>query len=189
MKEQGRVADEQRINQNTALRTVTHTFPRQRGRRMSEHVDWAQVARYLDDLYTASDGLERMFPGRKFTLDGHLVGSIGEVVAAYIFDLDLNPASTLGHDARAPDGRNVEIKLTQGRSVAIRHEPEHLIVLHRPKGGRMRLVFNGPGALAWTAASTMQKNGTRPISLARLSQLAASVAVGERLPVVREPPV
>ena len=69
---------------------------------MSEHVDWAQVARYLDDLYSASDGLERMFPGRKFTLDGHLVGSIGEVVAAFIFDLDLNPASTLSHDATAP---------------------------------------------------------------------------------------
>ena len=82
---------------------------------MTDGINWGQVARYLDDLYTASDGLEQIFPGRKFTLDGHLVGSIGEVVAAYIFDLDLNPASTLGHDARSQDGRNVEIKLTQGR--------------------------------------------------------------------------
>lgn len=156
---------------------------------MSEPVDWAQVARHLDDLYTASDGLERLFPGRKFTLDGHLVGSIGEVVAAYIFDLDLNPASTLGHDATAPDGRNVEIKLTQGHRVAIRHEPEHLIVLHRPKGGPMRVVFNGPGGLAWDAAGKMQKNGQRPISLVRLSQLTADVPVGERLLEVREPPI
>lgn len=156
---------------------------------MSEHVDWAQVALYLDDLYTASDGLERMFPGRKFTLDGHLVGSIGEVVAAYIFDLDLNPASTLGHDARSPDGRNVEIKLTQGQSVAIRHEPEHLIVLQRPKGGPMRIVFNGPGAIAWAAAGQMQKNGQRPISLARLSKLALDVPVVQRLPEKRRPAV
>lgn len=156
---------------------------------MSEHVDWAQVARYLDDLYTASDGLEQMFPGRKFTLDGHLVGSIGEVVAAYIFDLDLNPASTLGHDATASDGRNVEIKLTQGRGVAIRHEPEHLVVLHRPKGGPMRIVFNGPGAPAWNAAGKMQKNGQRPISLTRLSQLAAGVPAREKLPEIRRPPV
>lgn len=156
---------------------------------MSEHVDWARVARYLDDLYTASDGLERVFPGRKFTLDGHLVGSIGEVVAAYIFDLDLNPASTLGHDGIAPDGRKVEIKLTQGRGVAIRHEPEHLIVLHRPKGGPMRIVFNGPGKLAWAAAGSMQKNGQRPISLSRLSQLAADVPTCERLPEIRRTPV
>lgn len=156
---------------------------------MTEPVDWAQVTRFLDDLYTASDGLEQMFPGRKFTLDGHLVGSVGEVLAAYIFDLDLNLASTLGHDAKSRDGRNVEIKLTQGRGVAIRHEPEHLIVLHRPRGGPMRIVFNGPGTLAWTAAGKMQQNGQRPISLTRLSQLAADVPVCDRLPEVREPPV
>ena len=156
---------------------------------MTEGIDWGQVARYLDDLYTASDGLEQMFPGRKFTLDGHLVGSIGEVVAAYIFDLDLNPASTLGHDARSQDGRNVEIKLTQGRGVAIRHEPEHLIVLHRPKGGPMRIVYNGPGRPVWAAAGAMQKNGQKPISLARLERLAMELPVETRLLVRREPPV
>ena len=48
---------------------------------------WQQVASYLDDLYTASEGLGRLFPGRKFTLDGHLVGSVGEVIAAYMFEL------------------------------------------------------------------------------------------------------
>jgi len=156
---------------------------------MSKDVDWALVARYLDELYAAADSLERMFPGRKFTLDGHLVGSVGEVVAAYIFDLDLNPASTLGHDAKARDGRNVEIKLTQGSGVAIRHEPEHLIVLHRPKGGPIRIVFNGPGSVAWGAAGKMQKNGQRPISLTRLSQLAAGVPVCDRLHETRRPPV
>jgi hypothetical protein len=156
---------------------------------MSDGVDWAQVASYLDDLYTASDGLERMFPGRKFTLDGHLVGSIGEVVAAYIFDLDLNPASTLGHDAKSSDGRNVEIKLTQGSGVAIRHEPEHLIVMHRPKGGPIRIVFNGPGYIGWRAAGKTQKNGQRPVSLSRLSRLAEDVPEGDQLPAPRRPPV
>ena len=29
--------------------------------------------------------LEADFPGRHFTLDGHLVGSIGEVMAAYYY--------------------------------------------------------------------------------------------------------
>jgi len=50
-----------------------------------------------------------------------------------MFDLELNPASTQGHDALSRDGRHVEIKLTQGKNVAIRHEPEQLIVLHRPR--------------------------------------------------------
>jgi hypothetical protein len=156
---------------------------------MNQDVDWTQVTTLLDELYSAVDGLEEIFPGRKFTLDGHLVGSIGEVIAAYMFDLDLNPASTKAHDARSRDGRNVEIKLTQGKGVAIRHEPEHLIVLHRPMGGPIKVIFNGPGALAWAASGKMQKNGQRPITLSRLMRLSEEVAEHERLPVLRKPPV
>lgn len=156
---------------------------------MSDQVNWTKVTQHLDNLYSASAGLEEMFPGRKFTLDGHLVGSIGEVVAAYMFDLDLNPASTLGHDAISAEGKNVEIKLTQGRSVAIRHEPEHLIVLCRPKGGPVHVVFNGPGASAWKAAGKMQKNGQRPISLSRLGRLDDVVAEIDRIKVTRAAPV
>ena len=72
---------------------------------MTTETEWREASRALDALYAASAELERLFPGRKFTLDGHLVGSIGEVVAAYMFGLDLNPASTPGFDAVAPDGR------------------------------------------------------------------------------------
>jgi hypothetical protein len=43
--------------------------------------------------------LESRFPDRKFTLDGHLVGSIGEVWAAHLFDLLLLPPSEATHDA------------------------------------------------------------------------------------------
>jgi hypothetical protein len=118
-------------------------------------------------------------------LDGHLVGSIGEVVAAYMFDLDLNPASTMGHDAVARDGRAVEIKLTQGSSVAIRHKPDHLIVLHRPRGGPVEVIFNGPGLAAWAAAGARAKNGQSPIRLSTLRRLEVAVADAARLPVIR----
>lgn len=94
-------------------------------------VDWAEVSTLFDSLYGSAERLEALFPGRKFTLDGHLVGSVGEVIAAYMFDLTLNPASTMAHDALCPAGRRVEIKFTQGRTVAIRHEPDHLLVLQR----------------------------------------------------------
>ena len=156
---------------------------------MNESTDWPKVAKFLDELYEASEGLEQMFPGRKFTLDGHLVGSVGEVVAAYIFDLDLNPASTMGHDAKSKCGKNVEIKLTQGRSVAIRHEPEHLIALHRPKGGPVHVVFNGPGSIVWLNAGKIQSNGQRPISIFQLKKLDNEVRESDRLPVFREMPI
>lgn len=151
--------------------------------------DWDEVTQHLDALYDASEGLEALFPGRKFTLDGHLVGSVGEVVAAYMFGLDLMPASTLGHDALAPDGRRVEIKLTQGKYVALRHAPDHMIALHRPKGGPVRVVYNGPGAVVWDGCGKDQKNGQRPISLTKLRGLDAIVDKSDRLPQLRPPPV
>jgi hypothetical protein len=101
-----------------------------------------------------------------------------------MFGLELMPASTLGHDATASDGRLVEIKLTQGKSVALRHAPEHLIALYRPKGGPVSVVYNGPGGVVWDACGKPQKNGQRPISLTRLHALDA-----ERLPLLRKPPV
>lgn len=152
-------------------------------------VDWAEVRTLLDSLYGSAERLEALFPGRKFTLDGHLVGSIGEVIAAYMFDLTLNPASTMAHDALCPDGRRVEIKFTQGRTVAIRHEPDHLLVLHRARGANVRVVYNGPGTHPWSNAGRIQSNGQRPISLAHLTRLDAAIANEQRLALVRPAPI
>lgn len=44
-------------------------------------------------------------PGLSFTLDGKLVGDIGEAVAAELFGLTLKPGGGTGIDGHAPDGR------------------------------------------------------------------------------------
>lgn len=111
------------------------------------------------------------------------------MIAAYMFDLDLVRPSSHAHDAVARDGRRVEIKLTQGSSVAIRHEPDHLIVLCRPKGGPTRVIFNGPGAAAWAASGRIQTNGQRPISLTKLVALDRMLEAAVRLPILRAAPV
>lgn len=73
--------------------------------------------------------------------------------------------------------------------MAIRHLPEHMIVLQRPKGQAVRIVYNGPGAPVWAAAGTRQKNGQRPIGIAKLDKLNAEVPDRERLSVVRPAPI
>jgi len=50
-------------------------------------------------IYKPTAELETLYPGRKFRPDGHLVGSIGEVVAAEALGLILYPMSRAGHDA------------------------------------------------------------------------------------------
>jgi hypothetical protein len=74
----------------------------------------ARTAQLVERLHEIVCELEEMHPGRKFPLDGHLVGSIGEAAAEALFKIRLVQASTAGFDAVADDGRHVEIKATYG---------------------------------------------------------------------------
>ena len=132
-------------------------------------------------LYALVGELESLFPGRKFTPDGHLVGSLGEVIATHDYDLILLGPSSKTHDAMKGI-QQVQIKATQGRSVALYGEPEHLLVLRLLKNGSAEEVYNGPGALAWAASGKVQKNGQRPISVTKLKQLMAQVQEHQRIP-------
>lgn len=132
-------------------------------------------------IYVAVEQLERTYPGRKFTPDGHLVGSIGEVVAAEAFELTLHPASYPGHDARDAAGRDVQIKMTGGRSVSLYATCDRLIVLKITSPIEAEVFYDGNGAPAWAAAGRLQKNGQRTISLSRLAQIAAEKAISVEL--------
>ena len=72
------------------------------------------LASLIRELYGVSAKLERLYPGRHFTPDGHMVGSLGEVMAADAYGLRLFEASHPIHDAVDSKGRLVQIKATQG---------------------------------------------------------------------------
>lgn len=140
----------------------------------------AQVLETVAALLENVRRLEALYPGRQFTLDGHLVGSIGEVLAAELYGLTLLPASAECHDACCPAGRDVQIKLTQGKRVAMYAEPAYLLVL-RLSEGKLEEVYNGPGLAAWNVCGPMQKNGQRSVSVARLRRLMDDVPERDRL--------
>lgn len=139
------------------------------------------AAEKIQKLYRISHELEEMFPGRHYTPDGHMIGSIGEALAASCYGLTLFEASAQTHDAQAPDGRLVQIKATQIKRIAISGEPEWLLVLKIHKDGTFSEEYNGPGKLAWEHCGKMQKNGQRPISLAKLRELQTKVPQSEQL--------
>lgn len=140
-----------------------------------------RVPETVRKLYAIVSELEGLFPGRHFTPDGHLVGSLGEVWAAFLYGIELSGASSAGHDGRAPDGRLVQIKATQGRSVGLRSQPDHLIVLQLDGTGRAAEVYNGPGKAPWDAAGPTQSNGQRFIGVKALRGLMKDVPPDLRL--------
>ena len=144
------------------------------------------IAKTIRDLYEITARLESRYPGRHFTLDGHLVGSIGEVYAAERYGLELLPASSKAHDGIAPDKRRVQVKATQRGSVGISERPDFLIVLKIDESGGIDEVYNGPGGPVWDLFANRKrpKNGQYQVSLARLSKLNGGVSEADRIPVL-----
>lgn len=136
--------------------------------------DAAKTAQLVQRLYSIVSELEGLYPGRPFTPDGHLVGSIGEVLVAARYGLTLMPPSNKGYDALESEGRQVEIKCTQGTSVTFRHEPEWCIVVKLLRSGDIEEVYCGAGKPIWELVShkLLPSNGQYQISLARLRALA-----------------
>lgn len=146
-------------------------------------MDKVRFPELLRAIYEAVDTLEAMFPGRHFTPDGHLVGSLGEALASYHYGIDLSAASSQRHDG-AVGQLKVQIKATQGDRVALSSEPEHLLVLRLQRDGSFVEEYNGPGRLAWAMVGhkPKPKNGQYPVSLSALRRAMADVDVHDRIP-------
>jgi hypothetical protein len=135
------------------------------------------LPREVEAIYQAVYALEQKYPGRKFTPDGHLVGSIGEVIAREALGLTLYPASHPGHDAHDDDGRQVQVKLTGGSSVALRATCDRLLVMRVFDMSYAEIVYYGDGEPVWQACGGLQSaNGQRTISLSKLRAIGRGIA-------------
>lgn len=147
-------------------------------------INHAKFRALVQQLYATVAELEAMFPGRHFTPDGHMVGSLGECLVADAYKLELKAASNKGHDAVTKNGLQVEIKATQSNSVAFRSQPQHTIIIKILPDGKFEEIYNDPGALVWEQfkGKLLPSNGQFQISLNKLRQLNQSVAESERVP-------
>ena len=139
------------------------------------------IGQKIFELLEIVKDLEKRFEGRKFTLDGHLFGSIGEALAVYYYGVELNPPSAKIYDGRKDD-RQVQIKITQRDSVDIKTVPEHLLVLFLHKqSGDVYEVYNGP--CEWLN-ECKKSNGEFHPSLKRLLEEDSKILPADRLATV-----
>ncbi len=155
--------------------------------------DTERLSKAIRDLYAIVDRLteECAEYDRHFTLDGHLLGSIGEVYAAERHGISLYTSSKKAHDGWKVDSagrrREVQIKVTQTRAkrriVPISHQPDFLIVLLVDEDGSFEEVYNGPGTKVWDLVKERPKpsNGQHQITLSKLKELDAEVREEDRV--------
>lgn len=128
--------------------------------------------------------------GLAFTLDGKLVGDIGEAMAAECFDLILCNKRTKGVDAHTRDGRSVQVKATGKSKSGPAFTPgegiaEHLLFLRIDfLRGIVDVAYNGPEAPIRAMLPTSW-TGTYLVSLPKVQAADARVDDHLRLPRVR----
>jgi hypothetical protein len=93
--------------------------------------------------------LQHTYPKKKFTLDGRLVGDLGEVLAESEYDFNLFTGLEKHYDAICPDGRLVQIKTTLKDSLTFPcdHVPDYYLGIKILPDGSCLEIFNGPGAV------------------------------------------
>ena len=127
------------------------------------------------------------YPKKKFTLDGRLVGDIGEVLVEDAYDLKLYEDVKKHHDAECPDGRLVQIKATMKKDLTFPadHVPNYYLGVQVKSDGTFVEVFNGPGAIAWEAVKNRSKPKTNlhSVSVTALKKLQVKVHTQDRIPL------
>jgi hypothetical protein len=135
-------------------------------------------------LYEARNELRAIFPELPFSLDGRLIGDIGEAIALQDFGFTRLPEGTEIHDFVTDDGRHVQVKTTQAtaphRGVGLgltMQSFEHLIVIQISEEGTYNILYDGPGSYVDAARSHRK---TPSLTVSQLRNLNSKVTAAER---------
>jgi hypothetical protein len=145
----------------------------------------AAITEGLRLIFQGIAHLEKAFPHRAFTIDGRLVGDIGEVIAALEYDVVLHEVSQAKHDAVTSDGlRKVQIKATFKDSLTFRSVPDYYLGFKLYPDGQHEEIFNGPGQVIFDRYVGRKGVGVTLLSfpLAELRKLSDQVPESERIP-------
>jgi len=105
----------------------------------------AIITKAMVDIFSGIGQLRKAFPGKEFTIDGRLVGDIGEVIAAREYDIELYKSQTKDYDGKTSDGKKVQIRATFKDSLTFKAVPDYYLGFKLYENGQHEEIFNGPG--------------------------------------------
>lgn len=105
----------------------------------------------IKQLLTITKSLEKTYEstGRTFSLDGKLVGDIGEVLASEKYGLKLLPSNENTHDAiQESTGKYIQIKSSFKNNFYFPKNkpiPEYFLCVNINEAGELEEIYNGTG--------------------------------------------
>jgi hypothetical protein len=143
----------------------------------------SEITSALKQIFNGIARLQAAFPHRAFTIDGRLVGDVGEVIAAIEYEIELDSVQRARHDGCTPDGRDVQIKATFKKHLTIRSIPDYYLGFQLFPDGNFEEIYNGPGSLIAARFANRKGLGLSLLSFPvhALKELSQSVQPGDRI--------
>lgn len=137
----------------------------------------------LNNIFKGIESLKDAFPSRAFTIDGRLVGDLGEIIASLNYDVILHAVQQSDHDGESSDGKKVQIKATFKDSLTFRTIPDYYLGLKLFPDGQYEEIYNGPGRLIYEHYKHRKGIGEVLLSfpLSELQKLSGSVPPSNRI--------
>lgn len=140
----------------------------------------------IKQLLQIVEQLHIAHPKKKFTLDGRLIGDLGETLVEGAYDVDIFEKLEKHHDGITSDGRLVQVKATMKKDLTFpaSHVPECYLGIQIHPDGTFSEIFNGPGNIAAQAVKHrhLPKTNLHSISITALRKLNEQVVEEDRIP-------
>ncbi|WP_304524965.1 hypothetical protein [Halomonas sp. I5-271120] len=142
-----------------------------------------EIAKSLESIFSGISHLNESFPDRQFTIDGRLVGDIGEVIAAMVYEIDLDEVSQHTHDGTASNLGRVQIKATFQDALTFKTVPEYYLGIKINRDGTFEEIYNGPGQPIFDHYAHRSGIGEKLLRFpnAQLKELSAKVPEEQRI--------
>ncbi len=88
-----------------------------------------KIEEAVKEMLKIVNNLHLAYPKKKFTLDGRLVGDLGEILVENFYQVELYEGLEKHHDGETPDGKRVQIKATMKETLTfpVDHIPRYYI--------------------------------------------------------------
>ncbi|SMM99560.1 hypothetical protein SPONL_674 [uncultured Candidatus Thioglobus sp.] len=143
------------------------------------------IADSLAKIFSGIKQLKEAFPVKEFTIDGRLVGDIGEAIVQRDYEIELYEELRKDYDGETLCGKKVQIKATFKDHLTFKKTPNYYLGIKIFEDGSYKEIFNGPGSIIEKEYSHRKGIGEKPLSfpVKRLHSLSENIPNSQKIKV------
>ena len=142
----------------------------------------------MEKIFSGIEDLKSELPDKSFTIDGRLVGDIGEAIIQRDYDVTLYGGLAKNYDGYTSCGKQVQIKATFKAHLGFKLVPDYYLGIKINRDGSYEEIFNGPGRYILEYFSHRKGVGSELLSFptSTLKEISAKIPIIEKIKKIKE---